>query len=348
MRKNKMMRVASALMVAVLLTTCAISSTFAKYVTTDEFTDQARVAKWGVELQIVGNLYGDTYGASDKLVVNNDATISVQAADAVLAEGSDVVAPGTLNAEGMTISLKGTPEVDGTIDVDITTSNIYLRKGTYGVMVPVIGIDATNYDEYYNTYNANGSEELFTSTDGLTFAVAGTAFLQGVLYYTIEDKYTLNDDNYYPVVYTLVDTINTSTTYTPTANVYTTDTLSEVAAKIMSNFNYSSQPVQDASGVTTYTVDDVPFASTTDLSDEFKLEGIKLTWAWAFENTNANSSDYNGADTILGLIQDGINVVKLSGNDYVPVVNITDYCLNTALTIDITVEQANNNVKNHN
>lgn len=47
MKKNKAMRLASALLVLTLLTTCAISSTFAKYVTKAEGTDTARVAKWG-------------------------------------------------------------------------------------------------------------------------------------------------------------------------------------------------------------------------------------------------------------------------------------------------------------
>ena len=51
MKKNRMMRVASALLVAVLLTTCAISGTFAKYVTTESGSDFARVAKWGVNVE---------------------------------------------------------------------------------------------------------------------------------------------------------------------------------------------------------------------------------------------------------------------------------------------------------
>ena len=46
MKKNKMMRIASALLVAVILTTCAISGTFAKYVTSTPGSDSARVAKF--------------------------------------------------------------------------------------------------------------------------------------------------------------------------------------------------------------------------------------------------------------------------------------------------------------
>ena len=49
MKKNKIMRLASALLVLTLMTTCAISSTFAKYTTSTTGTDKARVAYWGFD-----------------------------------------------------------------------------------------------------------------------------------------------------------------------------------------------------------------------------------------------------------------------------------------------------------
>ena len=61
MRKNKMMRLASSLLVAVLITTSTISGTFSKYTTQDKASDAARVAKWGVELQVAGDMYGLNY-----------------------------------------------------------------------------------------------------------------------------------------------------------------------------------------------------------------------------------------------------------------------------------------------
>ena len=51
MKKNKTMRLASGLLVAVLLTTCAISGTFAKYVSDATNSDTARVAKWSIEVE---------------------------------------------------------------------------------------------------------------------------------------------------------------------------------------------------------------------------------------------------------------------------------------------------------
>lgn len=111
MKKNKMMRVASALLVAVLLSTCAISGTFAKYVTTESGSDSARVAKWGVVIDADNfNLFTDKYETDD-----TNATFtgdySVKSAD-----GKDVFAPGTSGTFAK-FSISGTPEV--AVDVEV-------------------------------------------------------------------------------------------------------------------------------------------------------------------------------------------------------------------------------------
>ena len=49
MKKNRMMRLASILLICVLLTTSVISGTFAKYSTHASSNDLARVANWGFE-----------------------------------------------------------------------------------------------------------------------------------------------------------------------------------------------------------------------------------------------------------------------------------------------------------
>ena len=76
MKTNKMMRVASVLLVAVLLTTCAISGTFAKYTTTYNSTDSARVAKWGFNSATIDfeNLFAESYddvkaGTTDMAII---------------------------------------------------------------------------------------------------------------------------------------------------------------------------------------------------------------------------------------------------------------------------------------
>ena len=102
MRKNKMMRLASALLVAVLLSTCAISGTFAKYVSEATATDTARVAKWGwggttIALDLFDDTYGDTVDSAD---------------------GANVIAPGTKK----TASLVWTPDANFAPEVDYTLS----------------------------------------------------------------------------------------------------------------------------------------------------------------------------------------------------------------------------------
>lgn len=119
MKTNKMMRLASGLLVAVLLTTCAISGTFAKYVTKGSAGDSARVAKWGVEITAEGDAFSKAYTDKDSgntattTVVEEDlATLTVQSST-----DKKVVAPGT---EGtlVTVGLKGSPEVDVEVSFD--------------------------------------------------------------------------------------------------------------------------------------------------------------------------------------------------------------------------------------
>ena len=111
MKKNAMLKIAAVLLVAVLLTTCAISSTFAKYVSgADDFNRVARVAKWGVTSVTTtsGNLFDKSYVTGD-----NKAIIDTQA-DLYL------LAPGTSGSIVITNNLTGTPEVSGIVDYTCT------------------------------------------------------------------------------------------------------------------------------------------------------------------------------------------------------------------------------------
>ena len=127
MKKNRMMRVASALLVAVLLSTCAISGTFAKYVTSDSGSDTARVAKFGVTVTAAGSLYGKDYvdfatgntpGSTNLTVVSSDT--------------DKLVAPGTESLDnGMTFTVSGKPEVKVQVTVDVnddTLKDVFLAQ----------------------------------------------------------------------------------------------------------------------------------------------------------------------------------------------------------------------------
>jgi hypothetical protein len=111
MKKNAMLKVAAVVLVAVLLTTCAISSTFAKYVTnTDKkATASARVAAWGVEVSTgfesaLNNLFLKSYTNGDKNV------------EVVAAYGdNELVAPGTKATVQFASVVTGQPEVSGKV-----------------------------------------------------------------------------------------------------------------------------------------------------------------------------------------------------------------------------------------
>lgn len=116
MKKNKMMRLASVLLIAVLMSTCAISGTFAKYTTSVSSSDSARVAKWGFEpvaMDITG-LFAKVYDAN--------------ATDYTVQSEVDVIAPGTQGFAQFAFKYDeangiNAPEVDYTFVVDTTGSS---------------------------------------------------------------------------------------------------------------------------------------------------------------------------------------------------------------------------------
>ncbi len=116
MKKNRIFRVAAFLLIAVMITTCTISGTFAKYVTSDTADDTARVAKWGVEVVVTGD---DAFGAkyNDAIVADGTKVVSANGTDKVLAPGTN----GTLT----TIEISGSPEVMVNVacNVTLTLSN---------------------------------------------------------------------------------------------------------------------------------------------------------------------------------------------------------------------------------
>ena len=163
MRENKMMRLASGLLVAVLLTTSTISGTFAKYVTTEEASDTARVAKWGVGITTTGSLFAEQYKDTPITVVD-DSAITVQVQNYAESTVDNVVAPGTKNTEGITFTLTGVPEVDLELKVDVETKDIVLPKGTGytdytdGNKVATFNLEADYHPVVFTLTNGSGAE----------------------------------------------------------------------------------------------------------------------------------------------------------------------------------------------
>ena len=116
MRKNKVMRLASGLLVAVLLTTSVISGTFAKYTTSANGSDTARVADWGVYATVTGNAFKTEYDRTDTSYTNTSTTVVSSTTD-------KLVAPGTNGTFGG-LALSGSPEVATRVSFDGTEVNL--------------------------------------------------------------------------------------------------------------------------------------------------------------------------------------------------------------------------------
>lgn len=134
MRKNKMMRAASGILVATLMTTSIISGTFAKYTTSASASDDARVAKFGVVVTANGTMFADEYAKDDTsvaLTAANSVSTSGGAGDAVIAPGTK----GTLaNA-----TLSGKPEVAVHVDYAPTlTLTGWKDKANTGEYCPIV------------------------------------------------------------------------------------------------------------------------------------------------------------------------------------------------------------------
>ena len=163
MKKNKMMRLASVLLVCVLLTTSVISGTFAKYVTSDSASDTARVAKFGVVVTASGSLYDKNYVY--KTAGNTPAGAETTNLTVESSNTENLVAPGTQNDTGLTFSITGKPEVAVKLEVKLTDA---------------AGNPIDVNDDIY--LKANGALPDMTTGDDVTFN---------------------NANDYYPVVFTL-------------------------------------------------------------------------------------------------------------------------------------------------
>lgn len=178
MKKNRMMRLASFMLVAVLLTTCTISGTYAKYVTSATGNDTARVAKWGVEVSgMADTLFGKTYAKDSTTGIANTVTAT-----------EDVVAPGTKNDTGVTFKITGTPEVAVNVKIALSGTGVALDDAYSDVVLPAGNHTDWTKAPYTSKFDLAAAYHpvVFTLSDGSTELVSGTlaqveAFLEDPL-----------------------------------------------------------------------------------------------------------------------------------------------------------------------
>ena len=122
MKKNIMMRLASILLIAVLMSTCAISGTFAKYATVTSGKASAKVAKWSFK---VGDTQDITQTADFTFDLGETITDTGENGTVDVATGSNgnlLLAPGTQGS--FDIVLQNTSEVTARYKVEFAKTGM--------------------------------------------------------------------------------------------------------------------------------------------------------------------------------------------------------------------------------
>ncbi len=305
MKKNRIMRVFSVLLALTLISTCAISGTFAKYVTRAEGEDAARVAKWGVLVTVKGNAFADKYAATDEAYLEDGGEYSVVSS----VEGEKVVAPGTSAEEAdmaLVATVKGTPEVAARYTLEGKgIKDVVLKAGTY-----------TDY-----THLVKADDGTYGYTDTFTLAKDYAPVKWNLV---IEGKgQTLN------LVEALYDNLPAGNITQAEAYGLTPDGCSifdaiTIIQKVAGNEGYKNIVEaalgQVVSGGRNFELEADKDAGTFKLSYDFDPNKemdykFTLTWAWAFENgEEIKDADGNGtgiyefdaADTYLGNVAAGV------------------------------------------
>ncbi len=120
-KKNWTLRAAVLMLALVLITSCFVGGTFAKYVTSKSGTDSARVAKFGVTVTANGDVFAKEYDTNDQAVVGTIAK-SVISTDKVVAPGT------TSNGYFVAATITGTPEVAVRVSYKLDAATLQLEN----------------------------------------------------------------------------------------------------------------------------------------------------------------------------------------------------------------------------
>ena len=280
--KSKTMRLSALLLVLVLVTSCFVGGTFAKYVREAAGGDGARAAKWGVTIEPNGNLFSETYET-------HDATAATLFANSV-ASTDKVVAPGT-SGELSQIVLGGSPEVAVAVNYN---SNLELTGWTVPAdgsepAAPATGHWEADGNGWVKTMNIGAGTDVqpdYTptaagvgagSTAGQTWEVTATTGnpADGGALWKYTFVWVVDQASTGPAV-------GTQVYYCPIVITVGNQTFSGLDYASAADFEYAVQAAINAYSN--------QYAPGTDLSTVAVPE---VSWAWAFEGNNVK-------DTALG------------------------------------------------
>ena len=337
--KSKKLKIVAGIMVLTMLTTCMMSGTLAKYTTGDSASDSARIAKWGVQVEANGYLFGNSYGSDNQVVAAQ--TFNTLAVSETARARDNWVAPGTKNDNGFSFSITGEPEVSGNVIATISYENIYLSNGKYGFLKRETEVTRDNFSEYGSLYFLEGGIYKKASSYGDSIDKA---------FFTIEDYVELTDF-YYPIEYRMIGTSNTYNADFSEAN--NGDSLSKLVATLTSDFETVLSKTQVDCGKTTKTFKR-NFNANENLETVLSFDNQNISWKWDLcqsetECQDDSVCDFCKADTILAYLMlgesyNGDVVKSVDGNNYSLAMAAegeqpNDYNLETQFDINLTVTQ---------
>lgn len=286
MKKTKVMRLLSLLLVMTLISTCAISGTFAKYVTRASGEDQARVAKWGVLVSIEGSTFATKYEATDEAYLEDGGEFSV-----VASNEEQVVAPGTSSEEvGDTLvaSVTGTPEVAARYILEgAAVTDVVLPAGTYTDYTQLVKADDGTYG-YTGTFTLD--KDYAPVKWNLTITKGGTTVNVATLLYDNLPEANLAQAEAYGLTREGCSIFDAVTIIKKVAGNEGYKNIVETAlGKVVSGGrNFELEANEDGTFKLSYDFD-------PNKEMDFTFE---LSWAWAFEQEDVEL--YDKADTFLG------------------------------------------------
>lgn len=284
------MRLASCILIAVILTTCITLRTYAKYVTSDSANDSARVAKWGVNIVVEGSLFSNAYYDENRGNTPSSTWSTNYTSDHISVATStngdeNIIAPGTKSDTGLHFSISGKPEVATQITFEAdydSAQDIYLSLGSYGTMQKIL-----SHDEYVQLNESERNSKL----ESLKTYYAGKHLFVStdkVSYYNIDPE---RDEFGIYIAYLKND---------PNANLYVLNTLFDIplggyypVEYMFNGEKYSSTHdlLDEISSLINTSGGNYP--ANTDLSTVLAESGeFDISWIWPYEeNSNKNEAD---------------------------------------------------------
>lgn len=171
MKKNRAMRFASVILILTLLSTSVISGTFAQYVTTNSGSDTARVAKFGVTIEVKDD-EGNVAADSDlKLFATSYATEDTKYEGALSVESSNLYVHPGYKIVGWNTDPKATSTTEtgwydaGAVYTFLNQADASLEDTTDGITYRMDGDDTglnlyTELEKDYYLYTEDGKFDI--------------------------------------------------------------------------------------------------------------------------------------------------------------------------------------------